>query len=60
MQTTIFFKSDILAGLITYSTDKNIAANLETITAERAKHVIEMNRHGEEARLTPRRRCQET
>ena len=41
------FKSDILAGLITYSTDKNIAANLETITAERAKHVIEMNRHGE-------------
>ena len=41
------FKSDILAGLITYSTDKNIAANLETITAERAKHIIEMNRHGE-------------
>ena len=42
-----FFKSDILAGLVTYSTDKNIAANLETITAERAKHVIEMNRRGE-------------
>ena len=41
------FKSDILAGLLTYSTDKNIAANLETITAERAKHVIEMNRRGE-------------
>jgi hypothetical protein len=32
---------------VTYSTDKNIAANLETITAERAKEVIEMNRHGE-------------
>ena len=39
--------SDILAGLLTYSTDKNIAANLETISAERAKHVIEMNRRGE-------------
>ncbi len=41
------FKSDILAGLLTYSTDKNIAANLETITAERAKQIIEMNRKGE-------------
>ena len=41
------FKSDILAGMCTYSTDKNIAANLETITAERAKEVIEMNRRGE-------------
>ena len=40
-------KSDILAGLVTYSTDKNIAANLETITAERALEVIEMNRNGE-------------
>ena len=41
------FKSDILAGLITYSTDKNIASNLETITAERAKDIIEMNRQDE-------------
>ncbi len=41
------FKSDILAGLVSYSTDKNIAANLETITAERAKQIIEMNRKGE-------------
>ena len=41
------FKTDILAGLITYSTDKNIAANLETITAERARLVIEMNKKGE-------------
>ena len=41
------FKSDILAGLVTYSTDKNIAANLETISAERAKEVISMNRQGE-------------
>ena len=42
-----YFKSDILAGLITYSTDKRIAANLETITAERAKEIIEMNKRGE-------------
>ena len=42
-----FFKSDTLAGLVTYSTDKNIAANLETITAERARRIIDMNRHGE-------------
>ncbi len=41
------FKTDILAGLVTYSTDKNIAANLETITAKRAKEVIEMNRNGQ-------------
>lgn len=41
------FKTDILAGLCTYSTDKNFPANLETISAERAKAVIEMNRQGE-------------
>ena len=42
-----YFKADILAGLITYSTDKNMAANLETITAQRAKEIIEMNRRSE-------------
>ena len=42
-----FFKMDILAGLVTYSTDKNMAANLETITAERARRIIEMNKRGE-------------
>ena len=42
-----YFKADILAGLITYSTDKNIAANLETIPSGRAKQIIEMNRKGE-------------
>jgi len=41
------FKSDILAGMITYSTDKNIAANVETITAERAHEIVEMNKRGE-------------
>ncbi len=42
-----FFKADILAGLITYSTDKRIPSNLETITAERAREIVEMNRRGE-------------
>ena len=41
------FKTDILAGLITYSTDKRMAANLETITAERAQEIIAMNKNGE-------------
>ncbi len=41
-----FFKVDILSGMITYSTDKHLAANLETITAKRAKAVIEMNKQG--------------
>ena len=41
------FKVDILMGLITYSTDKGIAANTETITAERARQIIEMNQRGE-------------
>ena len=40
------FKTDILAGLITYSSDKNMASNLETITAERAMEIIAMNRRG--------------
>ncbi len=42
-----YFKADILAGLVTYSTDRRTAANLETITGERAKEIIEMNRKGE-------------
>ena len=45
------FKKDILAGLLTYSTDKRMAANLETITAERAKEIIDMNRRGEKPEM---------
>ena len=40
------FKTDILAGMVTYSTAKNVAANVETITAARAKEIIEMNKQG--------------
>ncbi|MDE6151486.1 MAG: hypothetical protein K2G12_05840, partial [Prevotella sp.] len=42
-----FFKQDILAGIVTYSTDKRLAANLQTISVERAREVIEMNKRGE-------------
>ena len=41
------FKTDMLSGMVTYSTDKRIAANLVTITAERAKEIIAMNKAGE-------------
>ncbi len=41
-----FFKQDILAGLVTYSTDKRMASNLETISAARAHEVIAMNKEG--------------
>ncbi|MDE6217667.1 MAG: hypothetical protein K2F64_01555 [Muribaculaceae bacterium] len=44
--TYYFFKPDILAGTVTYSTDKNIPANLVTISCERALEIIEMNKAG--------------
>ena len=40
-------KSDPLAGLLTYTTDKNTGSNLVTITAKRAFEVLSMNRRGE-------------
>ena len=42
-----FFKADILAGLVSYSSDKHIAANITTITAERAMDIIAQNKRGE-------------
>lgn len=44
--TFYYFKSDILKGLITYSSDKNFAANIVTITGKRAFEIINMNRKG--------------
>lgn len=41
------FKSDILAGMVTYSTDKRLAANLVTIPAQRTLDIIALNRKGE-------------
>lgn len=40
------FKTDILAGKITYSTDKHNGANLVTIPKERALEIISMNKKG--------------
>lgn len=40
------FKSDILAHIVTYSTDKKIPANLVTIDASRAFEVIALNKQG--------------
>ncbi|MGM9704872.1 MAG: stage 0 sporulation family protein [Prevotella sp.] len=42
-----FFKADILTGQITYSTDKNMLTNCETISNKRAHEIIEMNKRGE-------------
>ena len=45
--TYYHFKTDIFKREITYSTDKSIAANLITISAERAFEVINMNKKGQ-------------
>lgn len=45
--TYYHFKTDIFKREITYSTDKNIAANLVTISADRAFEIISMNKKGE-------------
>ena len=45
--TYFHFKTDIFKREITYSTDKNIPANLVTISADRAFEVIAMNKAGE-------------
>ena len=42
-----FFKADILAGLVTYSTDKHLAANLVTLSTQRVFEIINMNKRGE-------------
>lgn len=44
--TFYFFKADILRNEVSYSTDKNFAANLVTISGRRAFEVINLNRKG--------------
>lgn len=44
--TFYFFKADILSNQISYSTDKNLPANLVTISGKRAFEVISMNKKG--------------
>ena len=41
-----FFKADILSNQITYSSDKNIPANLVTVSGRRAFEIIGLNRRG--------------
>ena len=45
--TYYYFKADILSGMVTYSTDKRLAANLATIPATRAFEIIRLNKNGE-------------
>ncbi len=45
--TYFHFKSDIFNRLVTYSTDKSLAANLVTIDADRVFEIIAMNKAGE-------------
>lgn len=40
-------KTDILSGECTYSADRKKMANVETISARRAREIIELNRQGE-------------
>lgn len=44
--TFYFFKADILNNQVTYSTDKNIPANLVTISGRRAFEIISLNKKG--------------
>lgn len=46
LNTYFHFKADVFNRMITYSTDKNIPANLVTISAARAFEVIALNKRG--------------
>ncbi|NDV79259.1 regulatory iron-sulfur-containing complex subunit RicT [Dysgonomonas sp. 511] len=41
------FKTDVLSGMMTYSTDKNFAANLVTLSKDRVYDVIRTNKRGD-------------
>lgn len=44
--TFYHFKTDILSGMMSYSTDKHFAANVTTIDKDRVKEIIRMNKNG--------------
>jgi len=44
--TYYYFKTDVFKGLVSYSTSQSFGANVVTITAQRAKEVIALNRKG--------------
>lgn len=58
--TYFYFKADILAGLVTYSTDKRLAVNTITIPAARALEIIESNKRGEKPQLLDENTKKET
>ncbi|GHT38158.1 hypothetical protein AGMMS49965_00660 [Bacteroidia bacterium] len=45
--TYYHFKTDVFKGIMQYSTDKRFAANLVTISGERAFEVLQMNQNGQ-------------
>ena len=45
--TYYFFSSDALKEEVTYSTDSHHPANLQTISIQRAKEIIDMNKRGD-------------
>jgi len=48
------FKTDVFKNQMTYSTDKNFAANTETISSQRAYEIIGLNKKGHKPkRLQP-------
>ncbi|GHU70434.1 hypothetical protein FACS189413_10770 [Bacteroidia bacterium] len=49
--TFYHFKTDVFKGLMQYSTDRHIAANLVTISAARAFEVVNMNKRGQKPRF---------
>jgi hypothetical protein len=49
--THYHFKTDVFKNQIQYSTDKHIAANLVTISSERAYEIINMNKKGHKPRF---------
>jgi cell fate regulator YaaT (PSP1 superfamily) len=53
--TFYHFKTDVFKGLISYSTSPTFGANVVTITAERAKEVIAMNKKGSKPDLLDNR-----
>ena len=44
--TYYYFKTDVFKGLVSYSTSPNFGANVVTISAQRAKDIIAMNKKG--------------
>lgn len=44
--TYFYFKADIFSRMLTYTTEKNVPANMVTISAKRAFEVIALNKNG--------------